>query len=189
MFSRHEKFFLLSLARNSIASYLDTGKKLEINAQTLPSPKLTEPRGTFVTLHTIDGDLRGCIGKLESDEPLYQDIIDNAINAALRDPRFLPLSQSELNDIKIEISILTEPQLIKHTDTNDLLNKIKPKRDGIILKNNFYQSTFLPQVWEELSDKIDFLNHLSAKAGLASDAWQDGDVEFWKYQVTRFNEK
>lgn len=188
MYSSPEQTFLLSLARRAISTWLTTQKKITIAKKDLPSTKLLEAHGTFVTLHTRDHELRGCIGRLESEHPLSADIIDNAISAAFRDPRFFPLTGAELPEVVIEISILTEPRPIKFSSTNDLLSQIKPGVDGIIMKKDFYQATFLPQVWEELPDKREFLSHLSLKAGLPEDGWKDEDVEFLKYQVEKFSE-
>ena len=187
MLTPQSQQFLLALARSSIETFLSTQKKIRINEADLPSTKLTESHGTFVTL-TIRGELRGCIGKLEGDDKLYRDIIDNAISAAFHDPRFPPVDRAELDDIKIEISILTTPVLIDYQNESDVLNKITPNTDGIILKKDFHQATFLPQVWEELPDKIELLTHLSIKAGLSSDGWKDEGVAVWKYQVEKFEE-
>lgn len=187
MLSPQSQQFLLSLARNAIKTFLSTGNNIEVEEVDLPSANLTETHGTFVTL-TIDGELRGCIGKIEGDDKLYQDIIDNALSAAFRDPRFPPVDLVELDQIKVEISILTVPEPIDFDGPTDLLNKIIPQEDGLILKKGPHDATFLPQVWDELSNKTDFLTHLSTKAGLSSDGWKDSDVEFLKYQVEKFAE-
>ena len=131
--------------------------------------------GTFVTL-TIDGQLRGCIGNLTSSESLVSDVRRNAINAALHDPRFSPLSISELDRVKIEVSILSEPRPLYYRDAADLLKKLRPKIDGVILRKDFASATFLPQVWEQLPQPQDFLTQLCLKAGLASDAWLNSEL-------------
>lgn len=146
-----------------------------------------EKRGTFVTL-TIDGDLRGCIGHIIPQESLIESIRVNAINAAFKDPRFRPLAPSEWKKVEIEISILTDPKPVEYSDANDLLKKLHPDVDGVIIKKGFYQATFLPQVWRQLPRKEDFLAHLCLKAGLDSDAWKKKDLDVSTYQVQAFEE-
>ena len=112
----------------------------------------------------------------------------NAINAAFRDPRFRPLSREEWKNVKIEISILTDPKQLSYFDAGDLLKKLRPDVDGVIIKKGYHQSTFLPQVWEQLPKKEDFLTHLCLKAGLGGDAWNKGDLDVSTYQVQAFEE-
>jgi AmmeMemoRadiSam system protein A len=173
---------LLKLARENIKSKLD-GNKLKVDDKI--KKKFSYNGACFVTL-TIDGDLRGCIGSLESYQELYLDLIDNSIHAAFEDPRFLPLNKKEFERVKIEISILTKPEKLKYKDEKDLLNKINDNM-GLILKRGFYSATFLPQVWEDIPDKINFLEHLSRKAGLSKDAWKK--AEFMVYYVEKVKEK
>jgi AmmeMemoRadiSam system protein A len=143
--------------------------------------------GVFVTL-TISGQLRGCIGNLTSNEPLESGVRRNAINAAFHDPRFAPLSASEFKRIEIEISILSEPRSLNYRDGDDLLNKLRPNIDGVIIRQQAASATFLPQVWEQLPRPQDFLAHLCMKAGLAADSWQNSQLEVSSYQVQYFEE-
>ena len=143
--------------------------------------------GVFVTL-TTGGQLRGCIGNLTSNETLASGIRRNATNAAFHDPRFAPLSASELDQIQIEISILSEPQPLTYRDEDDLLKKLRPHIDGVIIRKHTASATFLPQVWDQLPRPEDFLAHLCMKAGLASDAWQHSQLEVSCYQVQHFEE-
>jgi AmmeMemoRadiSam system protein A len=143
--------------------------------------------GTFVTLKIKDR-LRGCIGNLTSDTPLASGVRRNAINAAFHDPRFAPLSTSELDRVEIEISILSEPQPLKYRDGDDLINKVRPHIDGVIIRKDLASATFLPQVWEQLPRSQDFLAHLCMKAGLAADAWHNPELEVSTYQVQHFEE-
>ncbi|MBS1237096.1 MAG: hypothetical protein H6R37_340 [Deltaproteobacteria bacterium] len=152
------------------------------------SPKFQERRGTFVTL-TINGALRGCIGHIIPQESLIEGVRVNAMNAAFRDPRFSPLSQNEFEKIRVEVSILTEPKPLPYTDANDLLAKLRPGTDGLILRRGYHQATFLPQVWEQLPNRKDFLTHLCLKAGLAGDAWAHDKLEVHTYQVQAFEEE
>ena len=143
--------------------------------------------GTFVTLK-INGRLRGCIGNLTATEPLSEGVRRNAINAAFHDPRFAPLTEPELEQAEIEISILTEPQPLDYTDGSDLLNKLRTNIDGVIIRKGHASATFLPQVWEQLPEPEDFLSHLCMKAGLSSNAWRDTKLEVQTYQVQYFEE-
>jgi AmmeMemoRadiSam system protein A len=152
------------------------------------SPKFQERRGTFVTL-TLNGALRGCIGHIIPQESLIEGVRVNAVNAAFRDPRFRPLSQSEFEKIRVEVSILTAPKPLAYADANDLLAKLKPGTDGLIIRKGYHQATFLPQVWEQLPNKKDFLTQLCLKAGLAGDAWAYDQLEVHTYQVQAFEEE
>lgn len=178
--------YLLKVARETIEQKL-FGQKAPLDPDAdLPSV-FQERRGTFVTL-TAAGNLRGCIGHIIPQESLIEGIRINAINAAFRDPRFHPVTKDEWKRVKIEISILTDPEPVHYSDHNDLLEKLRPGVDGVIIKKDFHQSTFLPQVWEQLPEKEDFLAHLCLKAGLKGDAWRKGGLEISTYQVQAFEE-
>lgn len=127
---------------------------------------LDELGACFVTLEKL-GNLRGCIGSIIAHQPLIADLVAHAQDAAFRDYRFNPVIEDELKDIKVSISILTEPQKIEFEGEDDLLNKMTPFVDGIIIKDKGYQAVYLPVVWEQLPNKKDFLNSLKMKAGLA----------------------
>ncbi len=154
-------------------------------------PALAEKRATFVTLNkqrSAGGyTLRGCIGSILPVRPLLDDVITNAKNAAFRDPRFPPLQPDELPQVRIEISILTVPQALDYTDTDDLRQKIRPGIDGVILRLGGAQATFLPQVWEQLPDFDLFFAHLCQKAGLTADCLR-AHPEIYVYQVEKFEE-
>ncbi|RLB43493.1 MAG: AmmeMemoRadiSam system protein A [Deltaproteobacteria bacterium] len=179
--------YLLKVARKTIENALLGRSEKEPEEQSLPAV-FHERRGTFVTL-TEHGNLRGCIGHIIPHESIIDGVRINAINAAFRDPRFRPLSRDELDQIKIEVSILTEPKPLEYKDAQDLLNKLRPGIDGVIIKKGFHEATFLPQVWEQLPRKEDFLTHLCLKAGLDGDAWKRGDLEVSTYQVQAFEEE
>lgn len=178
---------LVEMARKTIEKALFNPKN-KSEPDPVKLPKFQERRGTFVTI-TMNGALRGCIGHIIPQESLVESIRVNAMNAAFRDPRFRPLSQSEFEKIKIEVSILTEPAPLAYTDANDLLGKLKPGTDGLIIRKGYHQATFLPQVWEQLPDKKEFLTHLCLKAGLAGDAWVNEALEVYTYQVQAFEEE
>lgn len=177
---------LLLVARGTIEERL-FGKRT-IGQQPLEAPVFQERKGTFVTL-TTKGKLRGCIGHILPEEPLVEGIKANALNAAFRDPRFPPLGKEEWQDLKVEISVLTVPRPLPYKDAQELLASLRPRVDGVIIRKGFYQATFLPQVWEQLPGKEDFLGHLCMKAGLDALAWKKGDLEVSTYQVQAFEEK
>ena len=178
--------YLLSMARKAIEQKLFNRKDQDQIDSDL-SPKFSKWRGTFVTI-TIDEGLRGCIGHIIPQETLLEGISINAVNAAFRDPRFPPLSKKEWKKVKIEISILTEPKDLPYSDADDLIKKLKPGIDGVIIKKGLQQATFLPQVWEQLPDKKEFLTHLCLKAGLEGYAWKKEEIEVSTYQVQAFEE-
>jgi AmmeMemoRadiSam system protein A len=176
------KAFLLKLARRNLDAAVQGMPPVAL----ADAPAVTkEFRGCFVTL-TKKGQLRGCIGYIEGIKPLYQAVIDNAKNAALEDPRFPKVRPFELTDIKVEVSVLTKPLPLDYKDPQDLLEKLKPGEDGIILSKGYHQSTFLPQVWEQLPDKTEFLEHLSMKAGMPADGWKTSEVK--RYRAIHFQE-
>jgi AmmeMemoRadiSam system protein A len=181
---------LVKLARHTLWEHFS--KKIpqeeidSLNAA-LSDPCFNLECGTFVTL-TIDGNLRGCIGNLTSNESLISGVRRNTINAAFHDPRFSSLSLSELDLVSIEISILSEPRPLHYRDAADLLKKIHPNIDGVILRKGIASATFLPQVWEQLPEPQYFLTQLCLKAGLAADAWQHSKLEVSTYQVQHFEE-
>lgn len=173
---------LLKLARKVLGNHF---LKKDYTLDPLPA-ELKEKRGVFVTLHK-KGQLRGCIGYILPLKSIYDGVKENALNAAFHDPRFKPLAKEELSEIDLEISILTPPQKLDFLNPNELIRKLRPKIDGVILEKNGHQATFLPQVWEDLSDPFDFLQQLSWKAGLSIDAWKTATI--YTYQAEVFGEK
>ncbi len=178
---------LLQVARQAIDQALFE-RKGGTKDETDFSPRFSEKRGTFVTL-TMNGNLRGCIGHIIPQETVIDGVRVNATNAAFRDPRFRPLSKNEFGKIKIEVSILTEPRPLFYSDAHDLLNRLRPGVDGVIIRKGYYQATFLPQVWDQLPDKEAFLAHLCMKAGLDAEAWKNETLEVSTYQVQAFEEE
>ncbi len=178
--------YLLRVARQTIKGHLFGKNEIRTHSPDLQDEYLRR-RGTFVTL-TINSQLRGCIGHILPEEALIEGIKLNAINAAFRDPRFSPLNKNEFSQIKLEISILTEPKDLVFTDVSELLQKLRPGIDGVIIKQGFNQATFLPQVWEQLPSKEQFLSNLCLKAGLDDDAWMAGELEVSVYQTQVFEE-
>ena len=149
------------------------------------SAKLREKASCFVTLHTADGGLRGCIGAMEAYEPLVENVVHNAINSAFRDPRFMPVSSlSELEGLVVEISVLTPPEDVDGPD------KFVVGEHGVIMFCAGRSAVFLPQVAPEQGwDRETTLSHLSMKAGLSPDAWRSPDARFKVFRAIVFSEK
>ena len=183
-----DRKFLLDLARQTLSGVAadHTAPGPAVNTKDL-APKLSETKACFVTL-TENGELRGCIGHIVPQEALYQAVVDNARNAALRDPRFPPVRPDEVKKIKIEISVLTEPQPLTFISPEDLLHKLAPGEDGVVLRIGPRSATYLPQVWEQLPDKVQFLNNLAEKAGCAPGDWRGKNVSVSIYHVEAFAE-
>lgn len=147
---------------------------------------LSQPGATFVTL-TQWGELRGCIGSLQACHPLIEDVCSNAVSAALRDPRFLPLTVDELDTVCLEVSLLSQLQPLSFINESDTLAQLQPGIDGIVFEYGPYRSTFLPQVWENLPQPQQFLAKLKSKAGLPESFWAD-DVKLSRYTVSKWRE-
>lgn len=177
---------LVRLARSAVNEAVTHGRQPRVDEATLPA-KFREPKGCFVTL-TKQGQLRGCIGNIFPRELLWRAILETANSAALCDPRFSPVTVGELKDIEVEVSVLTPPEALKFEGPEDLLAKLQPHRDGVVLRIGANMATFLPQVWEQLGDKTEFLSHLCRKAGCTSDAWRGKGVEVQIYHVQAFKE-
>jgi len=180
---------LVQVARRTITAKLDT---LDVASKVVPDKDIADPafrekRGTFVTLKT-KGQLRGCMGCLTPSETILEGIQRNAINAAFNDPRFPALTLIELDQAAIDISILTNPQELEYSEGSDLLEKLRPNIDGVIINKGQARATFLPQVWEQLPKTQEFLAHLCRKAGLPPDEWKKGELGVSIYQVQYFHE-
>lgn len=169
---------LIEVAKQSIQHGLQTGKPLAINLDNC-SPELTVQRATFVTLEK-HGQLRGCIGMLNAVRPLIEDVAENAFSAAFKDPRFSPVSAAELNDLEIHISILTPAKPMRFNSEQDLIQQLVPYQDGLILQEGARRGTFLPSVWQQLPDPVQFLRHLKQKAGLPPEYWSDS-IQIQRY--------
>jgi AmmeMemoRadiSam system protein A len=181
MLDTDKGIILLRLARAAIAAELGF-----VSHDYPRSDWLEQPGATFVTL-TLDGRLRGCIGSLEAHRPLIDDVRHNAVAAAFRDPRFMPLSETEFADTVIEVSLLSAPEAISFSSEADALGQLQRGRDGVILEYGRHRATYLPQVWAHLPDPKSFLEELKVKAGLPEDFWSD-DIRLSRYSVQKFSE-
>jgi AmmeMemoRadiSam system protein A len=180
---------LVRLARETIAARLgvSAAESNRIAAADLEDPGFQKKGGTFVTLK-IGNQLRGCMGCLTPSETIRAGIERNALNAAFNDPRFPPLTVPELDRAEIEISVLTNARELEYDDGADLLKKLRPGIDGVIIGQGLARATFLPQVWEQLPRTEDFLAHLCRKAGLPPDEWKNSRLKVSIYQVQYFHE-
>ena len=181
-----EQKTLLHLARTAMECGVKKEKLPRLD-QTSLTPHLREDGASFVTL-MMRGQLRGCIGALEPYQSLAEDVREHAVAAALEDPRFPAVSERELNDIQIEVSRLTRPVPLQYTDANDLLSKLRPHVDGVILRDGYHRATFLPQVWEKIPNPAEFLSNLCYKMGTPPDLWRTKHLDVLIYQVEEFQE-
>ena len=182
-----EQQILLRMAREAMEHGVRGEKLPALDMETL-SAHLREKGASFITL-TMGGQLRGCIGALEAYQTLAEDVREHAIAAALEDPRFPPVREDELSRIQIEVSRLTRPFPLNYKDADDLLSKLRPGVDGVILREETYRrATFLPQVWEKIPDPDEFLNNLCYKMGASKNLWRSKHLEVLTYQVEEFHE-
>jgi AmmeMemoRadiSam system protein B/AmmeMemoRadiSam system protein A len=171
---------LLSIARAAVESRLFGA------AQTVDEPWLRQAGATFVTL-TREGALRGCIGSLQAARPLGVDVAENAVGAAFRDPRFPAMTAGEWPGVRVEVSLLSSAKRLAFADEGDLLEQIRAGEDGLILEADGRHATFLPQVWESIPDKRQFLRELARKAGLPADV-RLGRCRVSRYGVVKWKE-
>jgi AmmeMemoRadiSam system protein A len=146
------------------------------------SPRLRKPGACFVTLRR-SGRLRGCVGSLDATRSLVEDVAHNAFASAFRDTRFQPLTEAEERaELDLHLSILTPPEPLPCRSEAELLSKLRPGIDGLILRDGSHRATFLPSVWESLVEPKKFLAELKRKAGLREDHWSDG-IRFQRYRT------
>lgn len=181
------KEVLFEIARESIRAYLTAKTIPDLSKYIKLYPKLKEKRGSFVTLY-IDGQLKGCIGRLEGERSLADDIAANSIDAAFYDSRFSPLTLPEFPILKMEISLLTKPEKCIYRNEAELFRKIFVDRSGVILKMGANRSTYLPQVWESYGHPRTFMRELAIKGGFPDGAWKEKNCEVYTYTAEVFSE-
>lgn len=174
---------ILQIAKNAIYSKLGLENEISKYQVVKKTPEFVLKAATFVTLNK-NGNLRGCIGSLASHTELYEDLKQNAIKAAFKDPRFKPVTKEELKDITIEVSILTPAIKVEYDSFEHLCKKIIPNKHGVILKTPTNQGTYLPQVWESIPKPEDFLISLCQKAGMKKDCFKN-KPEIFFYEVEK----
>jgi len=176
---------ILKLARGSIEYGFVHGKPLPVRCDDF-SCALTESRATFTTLHS-DGELRGCCGTLEAAHPLAKDVARSAFQAAFRDPRFDPVGRDEFEAVMLEVSVLSPLESLRVADEADLIDRLTPGTDGLVIAAEGRQATFLPKVWEMFPDPRRFLAALKVKCDLTEDFWSER-IEFQRYTATTYKE-
>jgi len=181
--NKEEKNYLLKLAVQAIKDGLQSKYRLPTKSS-LPFSSLKEKKACFVSLHCGE-QLRGCVGHIEATQPLYKDVYENAQAAAFADPRFLPLENRELPYVQIEISLLSQPEELRGEKIDDRLKQIKPGIHGVIIDCFGRRATFLPQVWQDLPKKQDFLKHLCRKAFLPENTWSDPKAKISIYTIEK----
>jgi AmmeMemoRadiSam system protein A len=184
--SASQRQFLLQLARRTIEAVVRGQPLIEPDPQDLEPPLLAY-HACFVTLEKPTG-LRGCIGHLIPHEPLFQALMHSARQAALTDPRFSRVQPDELGDIRIEISVLSPLIPLAFKSVPDLLRQVVPSRHGVVLRFGDQTCTFLPQVWEQIPEKADFLDRLAQKGGWDPSSWRDPRAQLSIYEVASFHE-
>lgn len=165
----HDRVRLTQLASDSISHGIRQGSALDVNLQKWPA-NLGQVRSSFVTLQ-LRGSLRGCIGSLQAVHPLARDVALHAFGAAFRDPRFPALATQELQHLDIHISVLSAAVPMQFASELDLLEQLRPGVDGLVLQEGAHRATFLPDVWQNLPDPVQFLSQLKLKAGLSRNHW------------------
>jgi len=181
-----EKQILLRIARDAVTA--------AASAESLPSIRgtdfegiLAEEGASFVTL-TKAGTLRGCIGALDAYQPLVEDVQEHAVAAATEDYRFPNVRLEEVPMLSIEISRLTAPQPLEYESPQELMRLVRPHIDGVVFKTSGRRATFLPQVWEKVTDHQEFFSHLCMKMGVPADLWKRKKLTVLVYQVEEFCE-
>lgn len=172
----------LGLAADRTARAREPLERAEPRGRPHRPGRLDQPGATFVTLKR-HGTLRGCIGSLEARRALRRDVEENALAAAFRDPRFPPLVACEWDGLALSVSVLSPSRRVAFEDEESLLAGLRPGRDGLILERDGRRGTFLPQVWSQLPDPVDFLRHLERKAGLPPGAAADGLTRVARFEV------
>jgi AmmeMemoRadiSam system protein A len=186
--SAGERVILLKLARDAIAGAVRGEPAPAAELPELPQ-RLRETGASFVTLLAADEELRGCIGTVEAYAPLAHDVQRNAVGSALRDPRFPPVRADEVDGLQIELSVLTLPRKLDFDGPDDLLVKIQPRVDGLIIEKDWHRATLLPSVWAKIPDPVRFLNLLCMKAGFAEDEWRRPGLTVHVYQAEKIKEE
>ncbi len=181
---KRNRELLIGIARKTINSYVKEGKK---ECPDSYPEELNFNAGVFVTINE-NNELRGCIGVPYPEMKLIDALCEAAVSAT-QDPRFLPIKEKELKNIKIEISILTPPEKIEANDPMDYINEIKPGIDGLIIEKGGASGLFLPQVWKEIPDKREFLNELCLKAGLPKNTWENEKINLYRFHAYIINEE
>jgi len=186
LFSDTKTALLTAIARDAIVSQLTNQNLVDKKELIKYNPYLAKKGATFVTLNE-DNSLRGCIGSLKAYRPLIDDLVSNAQSAAFSDSRFMALNRKELSRLKVEVSLLTEPEEIDYNSISDLKSKVIVGENGIVLETFLHKATFLPQVWDDIPNFDQFFQFLCEKAGLDGDCLTD-HPSIYRYRVDKYSE-
>lgn len=186
MLNEQDEQQLINIAQTSIKYGLEFGEQLVIKNEEY-SKELQKLRAVFITLK-CDGNLRGCTGTLEPIMPLANAVAHSAYNSAFHDHRFPPVENEEFNDLNISISILSPKEEMRFVNQEDLLSQIRPRTDGLVVEYNGQRGTLLPSVWDDITNKQDFLNTVKQKAGFERDFWSD-NMRVMRYTTHTINQK
>ena len=184
-YSNNERNLLLDVARRSIRNGIDHRRALPIRPLEFPT-HLRQRRACFVTLRR-DGELRGCTGAITARVPLVRCVAEHAYSSAFLDTRFSPLEPEELDGLWVSISVLSEVSPVEFFDEADLVSKIRPCQDGLLIELGRSVGTLLPSVWEHLPEPAAFLRQLKRKAGLAADFWSE-EIKVSRYTTEEFTD-
>ena len=182
--TRDERIALLDLAEAAIEHGVQTDALIDLEAHEVEGP-WARRQATFVTVY-LDEALNGCIGSIEPVRPLAEDIVHNAFQAAFRDPRFEPISRSDLAALECQISVLSPLELLVAADERALCAAVEPGVHGVLLECRGQRGTLLPSVWEKCADPALFVRHVKRKAGLPADFWAE-DLRAYVYTVEQFD--
>ncbi|KZR66458.1 MULTISPECIES: AmmeMemoRadiSam system protein B [Prochlorococcus] len=169
---------LIRIAAQTVAYSIKNSHPPSVDIASFP-PELQQKRATFITLNK-NGNLRGCIGTVQAYRPLIADVVDNAYKAAMKDPRFSPIELEEASELEISISLLSPFERMTFSDEADFMQQLRQNVDGLIIADKGKRSIFLPQVWESLPEKTEFVEQLKKKAGLPSNYWGD-TLQAWRF--------
>lgn len=184
--NKKNQILLLTIARDSLETMVRDKKLFRVD-KTMLDDELLQDGASFVTLQRA-GRLRGCIGTLVATQPLYQDVAEHAIAAGTQDYRFPRVSVDELPTLHYEISILSKPVPLPYETPEDLLDQLQPGIHGVVLVSGQSRATFLPQVWQSIPKKEEFLDHLCVKMGAGAGEWRKQHLEVSVYEVQEFAE-
>jgi AmmeMemoRadiSam system protein A len=184
MYTAIQRQQMLDIAQRSIQHGLHLGARLRVNYKGIEAGLLKQ-QACFVTLK-IGQEICGRMGSLEPNMTLIESIAHNAYSAAFNDPRFPPITKEEVDHLAIDITILNELEMLTCENEDELLAQLTPNNDGIVISEDDFTATFLPDVWLQFSEPKDFILHLKIQAGLPEDYWSD-TLTFERFQIKEIN--
>lgn len=186
MLKEQDKSYLLKLARQSLDYFFENGEEYQIDETSLPND-LKIKAASIITLKS-KGNIRGCIGTLNTNGYLSKDVVANTYSAAFSDPRFQPISETELEDVRIGISLISNSKRIQYDSIGELLSFLNTNKPGVIIKFGKKSATFMPEVWKQVQDPFIFMSELCKKADLGDDFWLYNKLEINGFKIEEFRE-